>query len=97
MGEMDLITNAGSGLGGSLLGALASLMGMKSRLDKIEERITDKIMTRDACLECRTMCRANNETKLSAIAERLRNMERMHERIEKKLDQLLNRGLDDGR
>jgi ABC-type uncharacterized transport system permease subunit len=87
----DLLTTGASGLAGAIVGAITGLLGIKGRLDRIEAQITDKIMTREACLECRTMCRQNNDTRISSVAERLRSLESHMERMNAKLDRLLEK------
>lgn len=87
----DLLTTGASGLAGAIIGAITGLLGIKGRLDRIEAQLSDKLMTREACLECRTMCSRNNDTRISAIGERLRSLENHLERMNAKLDRLLEK------
>lgn len=88
---MDEWATTGSGAGGAILGSILSFLGLKSRLDKLEERA----ITKENCLSTREMCRMNNTLQFEQIRELHASMKSDIASINSKLDRLIMRSRKD--
>ena len=75
MGEMSLMQTGGAGLGGALIGAIASLFGITKRMDQLEKDVVYK----DTCATCKEAAKERD----TALSERMDKFENRNEELHK--------------